>query len=197
MNTTRRMSPRALIAAGAAAGLVAAAFAGGAPAAAGGGATEAAAAAAAPSTVSMRFDRRRGPHFTGSTTVTAGAPLRIRNLSDPEKIGPHTFTLVAANAVPRSQKAMKTCFTPGKLCMTVAIAHEFDEKTEKINRPLVEAGQPGWDKRFSRTVRKGDSWFTEKKGETFEQPVAARAGTVLRYFCAVHPEMQGKIKVVE
>jgi hypothetical protein len=29
-----------------------------------------------------------------------------------------------------------------------------------------------------------------------ERIVSARAGTLLRYMCVVHPEMQGKIKVV-
>ncbi|HEV2059250.1 MAG TPA: hypothetical protein VGR11_07825 [Solirubrobacteraceae bacterium] len=142
----------------------------------------------------MRFDAR-GPRFTGSDSVKAGQLLRIRNLSDPKKIGPHTFTLVAADVVPRSRKDMKECFTPGKICMTGAIAHEFDEKTEKIGRPLVEAGRPGWDRRFSKKVKKGDSWYTEDKGEQFEQVVSAKAGTVLSYICLVHPEMHGKIKV--
>ena len=133
--------------------------------------------------------------FTGSSSVRTGQPLRIRNLSNPRQHGPHTFTLVAANALPKSRKSMEQCFTPGKLCMTAAIAHEFDEKTEKVNRPLVEAGNPGWDKRFSRTSKTGDSWYSEKKGEVFEQPVSAKAGTILRYICVVHPDMQGKIRV--
>lgn len=190
MTRQRSTALRGLLAAGAAAGLVAA-LAGGSPASA----DESAQAASAKKTISMRFDAR-GPRFTGSRTVAAGQPLRIRNLSDPRKIGPHTFTLVAANVLPRSPKAMKNCFTPGKLCMTVAIAHKFDEKTEKVNQPLVEAGLPGWDRRFSRTSKTGDSWYTEEKGEEFEQIVRAKPGTVLRFMCVVHPEMQGKIKVV-
>lgn len=191
MGTTRRSAvSRGVLAAGAAAALVAA-LGTGSPAAADEGAQ---AAAAAKSTVSMRLDAR-GPHFTGSRQVAAGQMLRIRNLSDPKKIGPHTFTLVAANVLPKSRKAMRNCFTPGKICLTAAIAHEFDEKTEKVNKPLVEAGKLGWDKRFSRTVRSGDSWYSETKGETFEQVVSAKAGTILRYMCIVHPEMQGKIRV--
>ncbi|HEV2819080.1 MAG TPA: hypothetical protein VGW11_01095, partial [Solirubrobacteraceae bacterium] len=148
------------------------------------------------STISMRFDKEKGPRFTGSTKVKAGQPLRVRNLTDPQKIGPHTFTLVSADRLPRSRKAQRECFTPGKLCMDIALAHEFDEKTETINRPLVEAGLSGWDRRFSRKVKKGDSWFSETKGEEFQQAVKAKPGTVLRYVCAVHPEMHGMIKVV-
>ena len=190
MRTGRSMAIRGALAASAAAGLVAVVGSGSAASADAG--TES--ASAGEKTISMRFDQR-GPRFTGSSTVATGQQLRIRNLSDPKKIGPHTFTLVAANVIPRSAKAMKNCFTPGKICLTGAMAHEFDQKTEKIGLPLVEAGAPGWDKRFSRTVRKGDSWYTEKKGEEFSQPVSAKAGTLLRFMCLVHPEMQGKIKV--
>lgn len=190
MTPQRSTVLRGLLAAGAAAGLMAA-LGSGSPASA----DEGAQAAATAKTVSMRFDAS-GPRFTGSSFVTAGQPLRIRNLSDPRKIGPHTFTLVAANVLPRSRKAMRNCFTPGKICMTGAIAHEFDEKTEQVKRPLVEAGLSGWDRRFSRKVKTGDSWYSERQGEQFEQVVSAKPGTLLRFMCIIHPEMQGKIKVV-
>ena len=191
MRTRRSTAMRGLFAATAAAGLVAAVSSGSAASADAGADS---AAATTTKTISMRFDRR-GPRFTGSTTVANGQQLRIRNLSDPKKIGPHTFTLVSANVLPRSAKSMKACFTPGKVCLTAAMAHEFDEKTEKVGLPLVQAGRPGWDKRFSRTSKTGDSWYTEKKDEEFTQPVSATAGTVLRFMCIVHPEMQGKIRV--
>lgn len=191
MGTTRRSAvSRGVLAAGAAAALVAA-LGTGSPAAADEGAQ---AAAAAKSTVSMRTTAKR-MFFTGSSTVKTGQLLRVRNLSDPKQHGPHTFTLVASNVIPRSRKAGEQCFTPGKICLTAAIAHEFDEKTEKVNKPLVEAGKLGWDKRFSRAVKTGDSWYSEKKSEQFEQVVSAKAGTILRYMCVVHPEMQGKIRV--
>lgn len=190
MGTRRSSASRALLAVGIAAGIVAAASSGSPASAAG----ERAQAAAATSTVSMRSTAKR-IFFTGSSSVRTGQALRIRNLSEPRQHGPHTFTLVATNVLPKSRKSMQQCFTPGKLCMTAAIAHEFDEKTEKVNRPLVEAGNPGWDKRFSRTSKTGDSWYSEKKGEVFEQPVSAKAGTILRYVCIVHPDMQGKIRV--
>lgn len=190
MRTGRSKATQGLFAIGAAAGLTMA-VAGGSAASAQQGAPAAAPAA----TISMRFDAK-GPRFTGSRQVAAGQMLRIRNLSDPKKIGPHTFTLVAANVRPKSRKAMQQCFTPGKICFIAATAHEFDEKSNEIGKQLVEAGQPGWDRRFSRTVRSGDSWVSEKKGEQFEQFVSAPVGTVLRYMCIIHPEMQGEIKVV-
>ncbi len=181
---------RWLIAGGAGAVLMAAAG-GGSPASAG---ESAQAAASTPKTISMRSTPF--PRFTGSSQVTAGQPLRIRNLSDPREHGPHTFTLVATSVLPKSRKAGQQCFTPGKICMTAAIAHDFDEKTEKVNLPDLEAGAVGWDKRFSRTVKKGDSWYSEEKGEATVRVVSAKPGTLLRYMCIIHPEMQGKIKVV-
>jgi hypothetical protein len=183
-----------VLAAGAAVGLVAALGGGAAASTTYGGGLPAESAPVA-KTVSMRFDDK-GPRFTGNSQVKTGQALRIRNLSDPKKIGPHTFTLAAANVTPRSRKAQRSCFTPGKVCLTAATAHELDEKTEKIGRPLVEAGLSGWDRHFSRKARTGDSWYTETQGEEFEQVVRARPGTVLRFMCIVHPEMQGKIKVV-
>ena len=189
MRTRRSTALRGALAAGAAAGLVAA-LGSGSPAAADAGADSTVTPA---KTISMRS--APAPRFTGSTTVASGQALRIRNLSDPRQHGPHTFTLVTADVMPRSRKAGQQCFTPGKICMTTAIAHELDEKTERIGKQLVEAGQPGWDRRFSRTSKTGDSWYSEKKNEQFEQVVSAKAGTVLRFLCVIHPEMQGKIRV--
>lgn len=191
MRTRRSKASGGLLAAGAAAGLAIALGAGSAASADEG----AQAAAASVKTISMRSTP--APRFTGSTSVKSGQPLRIRNLSDPREQGPHTISLAAANVLPKSRKAMQQCFTPGKVCMTMAVAHEFDEKTGKVAVPLVEAGKAGWDRRFSRTVKVGDSWYSEKKGEEFSQVVSAKAGTVLRFICAVHPEMQGKIRVTK
>ncbi len=194
MRTGRSKALRGVLAAGAAAGLVAA-LGGGAAASTtyDGGLTAESATVA--KTISMRFDAK-GPRFTGNSQVKTGQALRIRNLSDPKKIGPHTFTLAAANVTPRSREAQRNCFTPGKVCLNAANAHEFDEETETVGRPLVEAGRSGWDRHFSRKAKTGDSWYTETKGEEFEQVVSARPGTVLRYLCVVHPEMHGTIKVV-
>lgn len=192
MRTRRSTASRGLLAAGAAAGL-AMALGAGSPASADEG-SQAAAAAAGAKTISMRVDRK-GPRFTGATSVKSGQPLRIRNLSDPRAGGPHTFSLIAANVRPRSAKAMRKCFTPGQICMTIAMAHQLNPETEDVGLPDVEVGAPGWDKRFSRKVKTGDSWFTETKDEETTRVVSARAGTVLRYICAVHPEMQGKLKV--
>lgn len=188
MRTRRLTAARALIATGAAGGLVAAAS-GGAPASAG----ERAQAAAAASTINIRTTTTT-LSFTGPSTVRAGQPLRIRNLSDPQHHGGHTFTLVAANLLPRTKAAQEQCYTPGRICMTAAKAHRADAEG-KPTRALVRAGRPGWEKPFSRTARTGDSWYSEKQGESIQQAVRAKAGTTLRYMCVLHPELQGKIRV--
>lgn len=187
--TSRVVARRGLLAA-AAAGTLAMALGGGSAASAGGGTG----AAAAPATITMELKRGK-LQFDAPKRVKAGRMLRIRNNTSPRKIGPHTFTLASAKVLPRTRKAQERCFSPGKVCMDAAIAHELDEETEKIGRPLVEAGAKGWDRRFARK-RTGDSWYTEKKGETFSQKVSAKPGTTLHFLCVVHPDMQGKIEVV-
>lgn len=191
MTTRRSKALRGLLATSAAAGFVAA-LGSGSPASADAGAAPATTAPA--QTMSMRGSKTTPPRFTGGTTIASGGLLRLRNLSDPKTIGPHTLTLVSALVVPRSAKAQKNCFTPGKICLIGAMAHEFNPRTEKIGKALVETGEIGWDKRFTRTA-KGDSWYTEKKAEEFTQVVSAKAGTVLKFMCLIHPEMQGNLKV--
>lgn len=191
MRTRGSWAARGLIAVGAAGGL-ALASGGGSPATAQDTVTPTAPA----KTISMRSTARR-LFFTGATTVKTGQLLRIRNLSDPRQHGPHTFTLVAANYLPRSRRAQgDECFEKaGRVCQVAAMAHQINPRTFRVGKQLVEAGRPGWDKRFSRTSRTGDSWFSEKEDEEFQQVVSARAGTVLRYLCIVHPNMQGRLRV--
>ena len=62
-----------------------------------------------------------------------------------------------------------------------------------MGRPVVDSGKTGWDKSFGK---KGDSWFAEAKGDKHSRKVTAKVGTTLTYFCAIHPNMVGKIKVI-
>jgi hypothetical protein len=112
----------------------------------------------------------------------------------PSMVGPHTFSLVTKGSLPKTPKARKTCFTPGKICM--GIAHWYGLKGEENPKnPLVEAGKPGWDTMGTPT-KKGDSYFFGKKGASIDQKVTAKAGTTLYFMCAVHAFMQGSIKVL-
>lgn len=150
--------------------------------------------AAAPPTVTMHFERGSF-FFEGPRQVRAGQRLRIRNDSSPRRGGPHTFTLVKRRLQPKTRRAQRNCFNPGRICRRGARAHEADLDTGAVSRPLVRAGGPGWNRAFTLR-REGDSWYTETEGETFSQLVSARAGRTLFYLCIIHPEMQGKIRVV-
>jgi plastocyanin len=132
--------------------------------------------------------------FVAPKTVTQGDTLKIVNSTDPKKVGPHTFSLVKKGVLPKTGPARKACFSPKHICLSIAMWHKFNPKTEKIGLNPVEVGPAGWST-AGDNAKKGDSWFTEKKGETFEQQVTAEPGD-LYYICAVHAWMQGKVKVV-
>jgi len=130
--------------------------------------------------------------FKGPNSVDAGTELEIVNNTDPAEIGPHSFTLVDKDLLPEfSKKAFKECFKEG-VCASVFKAHKVDVEKETVGKKLVRAGKEGWDSSFGK---RGDSWFALKQDQTFSQKVSAKAGSKLYYFCVVHPEMQGKLKV--
>jgi hypothetical protein len=149
---------------------------------------------AEPATITMKM-KGKSPAFEGPDTVQTGQPLRIVNDTSPRKIGPHTFSLVRPNLLPRTVKQFKNCFTPKKLCMRIALAHKLNPKTDEIGKPVVDPGAKGWSKSFTKKG-KGDSWFTEAKDESYTASVSASAGKTLSFICAVHPDMQGEIEVV-
>ncbi len=132
--------------------------------------------------------------FAFPATVTQGDQLEIVNETNPKKVGPHTFSLVTQGSVPKTKSARKSCFTPKHICLSIAKWHGFDPKTEEISINPAKAGPEGWSTAGS-TSKKGDSWFTEKKDETFGQEVTAKPGT-LYFICAVHPWMHGKVTVL-
>jgi hypothetical protein len=135
--------------------------------------------------------------FEGPETVYQGQQLEIFNDTNPRQVGPHTFSLVEKGTLPKTKAAEKSCFTPGHICMSIAKWHGFNPKTEKITVNPVEAGPKGWSTAGNNKGKKGDSWFTgeTKKGTHFNEEVTAKPGTTLYFICAVHPWMQGSVKV--
>jgi plastocyanin len=134
--------------------------------------------------------------FFGPSTVHEGEELRIVNTTKPSMVGPHTFSLVTKGSLPKTAKARKSCFSPGHICLSIAEWQHFNLKTEKVGLQLAEAGPEGWSTMGS-VSKEGDSWFSgEKPGGEIEQKVTAKAGTTLYYMCAIHPWMQGSIKVL-
>jgi plastocyanin len=158
------------------------------------------ATAATPTGVTQKIDMEltKGKlKFVGPETVTVGDQLEIFNDTNPKQVGPHTFSLVTKGSLPKTRKAQNSCFTPKKICFAIAKWHGFNPKTEKISVNLVKAGPAGWSTMGDTSGKKGDSWFTgeKKKGTHVTQQVTAAAGTTLYFMCAVHPEMQGEVKV--
>ena len=150
-------------------------------------------------TIYIREGKGFSLKFVGPKTVTQGDTLKIVNTTDPHRVGPHTFSLVTPGSVAKTKSARQNCFTPKHICLAIAKWHGFNPKTEKISINPAKAGEPGWDTAGDATGKKGDSWFAEKKGGSFEQIVSAdtSAGpTVLTFVCAVHPWMHGQVEVL-
>jgi plastocyanin len=148
-----------------------------------------------PVTVKMKLKGKR-PFFSATgKTISRGEKLTVVNTTKIQQIGPHTFSLVKPAALPKTAKKAKACGEKLKgICGKIARAHKFDPKTQKINKPDLDVGGKGWNTSFGR---KGDSWYTEVKGDIETRKVTAPVGTTLTYFCAVHPNMVGKLKVVK
>lgn len=143
-------------------------------------------------TITMKTQGHR-LFFDAPKTVQAGSVLRIQTLTT--NVGPHTFSLVDPSAYPKTKPARQKCFTPGHICLAIAKWQGFKPPGTITINP-AKAGAAGWDTEGS-LAKKGDSWFAgSKKGNSFQQIVSAEAGTTLHFMCAVHPFMQGSIKVV-
>jgi hypothetical protein len=146
----------------------------------------------------IKMDRKgKDLFFTAPPTVEAGTNLKIKNKTNPKQVGPHTFSLVKPGDLPTTRKQIKACAKKFKgLCGAVVKWHDVNLQTGEIGENPVEVGKQGWD-RQGNLKRKGDSWVAERKGEAFSRKVTAKPGKTLHFFCAVHPEMQGEIEVVD
>lgn len=144
-------------------------------------------------TVFMRFNGQQ-LKFVGADTIKSGANLRVVNKTSPRVIGPHTFSLVERSELPKTRPARRGCFAPGHICRDIARWHGSNGNTPPTKNP-AKAGQAGWDKMGSSTADSGDSWFVGRRNGSFTQEVSAAGPTRLFYLCAIHPFMQGSIKV--
>jgi hypothetical protein len=154
--------------------------------------------ATATATATVYIKANGGLHFQAPKTVVAGEELKIQNTTNPQKVGPHTFSLVAPSLIPKTAKERQLCFTKGHICKAIAGWHGV-----KGNGPVKEnpakAGLEGWDT-LGTLTSEGDSWFTgEKPGASIEQPVTAETAagpTTIYFMCAIHPWMHGSIEVL-
>jgi hypothetical protein len=169
-----------------------------------GGAASAAAAAAetvpAPveptgQTVTIEIREVAGKlRYVGPATVAAGDDLEIVNRTDPQRLGPVTFSLVRRGYLPKTKHAQAVCFTPGHICWSIAEWQGVHGEGMPTINP-AEAGEPGWDTMGKNGVP-GDSWFSgTEAGGRFAQEVTATPGTRLWFMDAIHPWLRGTIKV--
>jgi hypothetical protein len=140
---------------------------------------------AAPATVTVAIQGVRKPHFVASSSaIVAGGAVTIDDHTS--GLGAHTFSLVKKSAMPTTKAAQKSCSSKGHICRAIKKRWTNDDDT------LSAAGAPGWDK-LGDTKHEGDSHLFA--GNQLTSVVSAQAGTTLHFMCALHPFMQGKLKV--
>jgi hypothetical protein len=133
------------------------------------------------------------PHFVGPKAIHEGQRLKIINQTNPQQIGPHTFSLVKSSVIPRTRSQQRHCFNKGHICKRIARWHGSNGHTPVTINP-VRAGHRGWD-RAGDLNRRGDSFFAGHQGSSFRQRVTANGGVVLHFMCAIHPFMHKRIVV--
>jgi plastocyanin len=130
--------------------------------------------------------------FNARSTVASGGTIKVVNKGS-AAAGPHTVTLLKPSAMPKTLKQAELCFQFKGACAPLMDAHKLDPETMEPSVPVYDAGAAGFDT-LGDAKTAGDSvFFAPGKGTSFK--VTAKAGSVLPYFCAVHPWMQGKISV--
>jgi plastocyanin len=123
-------------------------------------------------------------------TVRKGATVTVtrKDLSQGE---PHSISFVKKSQLPRTDKAINKCAGnngPGGICLKIAIAHQFDPRTGNVAKPTVDVNKRGVD-------GPGDSFYIAPTQKKLTFQVTAKKGATLYYLCAIHPWMQGSIKV--
>jgi plastocyanin len=125
----------------------------------------------------------------GTASVKSGQMLTFAYEGKPG-MEPHTITVVAAKDLPKTRGQIDNCMP----CQKVAAGHLKNPHappgpTNDIVHWVVNKGQAGMDV-------PGDSIAIEgAKHKSISIKITAPAGTTLHYICAVHPWMQGTIKV--
>jgi plastocyanin len=115
----------------------------------------------------------------GTITVRSGGRVRWRNRIPREL---HTITISTRRDLPRSLEGRcRPC--------EIAGGHLADpnDQNSRIANPVLNAGPAGLD-------REGDS-LVLRPGRSVSATVSAAPGSTLSYVCAVHPWMQGRIRV--
>lgn len=120
-----------------------------------------------------------------ATRIKSGGRLTLKNLTRAQAPGIpnelHNFSIVTSRQVPRTQLEALDC----RICKAINARHDFDAVTGRPKIAVVNRGRRGID-------RPGDSVAF---AGTRRAKVTAKPGRTLRFICAVHPWMQGKLEV--
>ena len=87
-------------------------------------------------------DGKGGLRFEAPKTIVAGEDLTVLNQTNPQQVGPHTFSLVTKGSLPKTPKARQTCFTPKHICMAIAKWHGVKGNGPVTKNP-AKAGADG------------------------------------------------------
>ena len=123
--------------------------------------------------------------------VKSGGTLHIVNTVATE--GPHTFSVVKKNQLPRTAAATFNC----KICSTIATELGADPNDQN-SQPKFQYAENGTGSATPPNVdRPGDTGLTGpgKRGESIDLKVTAKKGSTLYFLCAIHPWMQAKVIV--
>ena len=129
--------------------------------------------------------------------VRSGATVKVVNKAKTQD--PHSISFAAKRFLPGdSFEEFETPVFP-LLGQAHGIPQDDPEGEPTIfvtdnGQPVPAGGTLQADTEFTDTVM-GDSAFIAPGQKSFSFKVTADAGTTLNYFCAIHPWMQGKIRV--
>ena len=121
----------------------------------------------------------------GPLRVAQGDTVTWSNTTDE----PHTVSIVRQDQLPQTAEQAFDC----AICGDIFAAHG----DPNAPAPVVNNGQPGLDTAFVPGTS-GDSLFIGPKGtpgSPVTATISAPSGTTLYYLCAIHPWMQGSIRV--
>jgi hypothetical protein len=122
----------------------------------------------------------------GSVTIASGGTLTIDNQSTDSD--PHTFSIVKKSQLPKTPAEIAEC----NICGEIAKAHGVNPAEQSSAPPPIPTVDPGKDG-FNEP---GDSQVVAPH-QTLHLIITAKPGTKLNFLCAVHPWMQGVVKVVK
>jgi hypothetical protein len=127
----------------------------------------------------LRFTPYKSSVKSGGTIVVAGGKGAFNE-------GPHSFSLVKKSELPKTANQVNNCKVCGKLAQEHGI-NPNDENSQPT-APYVDGGD-GFNKPHDSALIDGQNV------KSLKLKVTAKKGTTLYYMCALHPWMQGSVRV--